>query len=43
MPLLRDHLLLPAKGQRLNGKWGSVHSEVLFENTVAASALYNES
>ncbi|MFI5681929.1 MobF family relaxase [Streptomyces cellulosae] len=42
MPLLHDHLMLSVKGQRLNGKWGSVHSEVLFENTVAASALYNE-
>ncbi|MFI9176160.1 MobF family relaxase [Streptomyces lincolnensis] len=42
MPLLHDHLWLSVKGQRLNGKWGSVHSEVLFENTVAASALYNE-
>ncbi|MFJ3339193.1 MobF family relaxase [Streptomyces sp. NPDC086766] len=42
MPLLHDHLWLSVKGQRLDGKWGSVHSEVLFENTVAASALYNE-
>ncbi|WP_078492525.1 MobF family relaxase [Streptomyces yerevanensis] len=42
MPLLHDHLMLSVKGQRLDGKWGSVHSEVLFENTVAASALYNE-
>lgn len=42
MPLLHDHLLLSIKGQRLDGKWGSVHSEVLFENAVAASALYNE-
>ncbi|WP_406514539.1 relaxase domain-containing protein (plasmid) [Streptomyces sp. NBC_00161] len=42
MPLLHDHLLLSIKGQRPGGKWGSVHSEVLFENTVAASALYNE-
>ncbi|MFI2292943.1 MobF family relaxase [Streptomyces niveus] len=42
MPLLHDHLLLSVKGQRLDGTWGSVHTEVLFENTVAASALYNE-
>ena len=42
MPLLHDHLLLSVKGQRLDGTWGSVHSEVMFENTVAASALYNE-
>ncbi|TDU67054.1 MobF family relaxase [Streptomyces sp. KS 21] len=42
MPLLHDHLLLSVKGQRLDGKWGSIHSEVLFENTVAASSLYNE-
>ncbi|MER7468389.1 MobF family relaxase [Streptomyces sp. NPDC097981] len=37
MPLLHDHVLLSVKGQRLDGKWGSVHSEVLFENTVAAA------
>ncbi len=42
MPLLHDHVLLSVKGQRLDGKWGSVHSEVVLENTVAASALYNE-
>ncbi|MFF7845193.1 MobF family relaxase [Streptomyces ossamyceticus] len=42
MPLLHDHLWLSVKGQRLDGKWGSVHSEVMFENTVAASALYSE-
>lgn len=42
MPLLHDHLLLSVKGQRLDGKWGSVHSLALYENTVAASALYNE-
>ncbi|MFB8351516.1 MobF family relaxase [Streptomyces niveus] len=42
MPLLHDHLMLSVKGQRLDGKWGSIHSEALFENTVAASALYNE-
>ncbi|HWU08593.1 MAG TPA: relaxase domain-containing protein, partial [Streptomyces sp.] len=40
--LLHDHLLLSVKGQRLDGKWGSVHSLALHENTVAASALYNE-
>ncbi|WP_079027749.1 MobF family relaxase [Streptomyces rimosus] len=42
MPLLHDHLLLSVKGQRLDGKWGSIHTEALHENTVAASALYNE-
>ncbi len=42
MPLLHDHLLLSVKGQRLDGKWGSIHSLALHENTVAASALYNE-
>ncbi|MFK0050455.1 MobF family relaxase [Streptomyces sp. NPDC090741] len=42
MPLLHDHLLLSVKGQRLDGTWGSIHSEVMFENTVAASSLYNE-
>ncbi|MFI1293333.1 MobF family relaxase [Streptomyces sp. NPDC020792] len=42
MPLLHDHLLLSVKAQRPDGKWGSVHSEVLFEHAVAASALYNE-
>ncbi|MEU9858884.1 MobF family relaxase [Streptomyces sp. NPDC047974] len=41
-PLLHDHLLLSVKGQRLEGKWGSVHTLALHENTVAASALYNE-
>lgn len=42
MPLLHDHLLLSVKGQRLDGKWGSIHTTALHENTVAASALYNE-
>ncbi len=42
MPLFHDHVLLSVKGQRLDGKWGSVHFEVVLENTVAASALYNE-
>ncbi|WP_199889922.1 MobF family relaxase [Streptomyces badius] len=42
MPLLHDHLLLSVKGQSLDGKWGSVHTLALHENTVAASALYNE-
>ncbi|WP_331762120.1 MobF family relaxase [Streptomyces anulatus] len=42
MPLLHDHLLLSMKGQRLDGTWGSVHTLALHENTVAASALYNE-
>ncbi|MFG2775993.1 MobF family relaxase [Streptomyces sp. NPDC048350] len=42
MPLLHDHLLLSVKGLRLDGKWGSIHTLVLHENTVAASALYNE-
>ncbi|MCX4482389.1 relaxase domain-containing protein [Streptomyces anulatus] len=41
-PLLHDHLLLSVKGQRLDGTWGSVHTTALYENTVAASALYNE-
>ncbi|MGW7230741.1 MobF family relaxase [Streptomyces cyaneofuscatus] len=41
-PLLHDHLLLSVKGQRLDGTWGSVHTLALHENTVAASALYNE-
>ncbi|MFJ9472522.1 MobF family relaxase [Streptomyces caniferus] len=42
MPLLHDHLLLSVKAQRSDGTWGSVHTEVLYENVVAASALYNE-
>ncbi|MEW2093846.1 MobF family relaxase [Streptomyces sp. NPDC006682] len=42
MPLLHDHLLPSVKGQRLDGKWGSIHTTALPENTVAASALYNE-
>ncbi|MCY0947020.1 MobF family relaxase [Streptomyces antarcticus] len=42
MPLLHDHVLLSVKGQRLDGKWGSIHSDVVLENTVAASSLYNE-
>ncbi|MEU5200999.1 MobF family relaxase [Streptomyces scabiei] len=42
MPLLHDHLLLSVKGQRLDGKWGSIHTTALHENTVAASALYND-
>ncbi|MFE3367507.1 relaxase domain-containing protein [Streptomyces globisporus] len=41
-PLLHDHLLLSVKGQRLDGKWGSIRATALHENTVAASALYNE-
>ncbi|MFB7301362.1 MobF family relaxase, partial [Streptomyces rubiginosohelvolus] len=41
-PLLHDHVLLSVKGQRLDGKWGSIHTTALHENTVAASALYNE-
>ncbi|MFE7676777.1 MobF family relaxase [Streptomyces albidoflavus] len=41
-PLFHDHLLLSVKGQRLDGKWGSIHTTALYENTVAASALYNE-
>ncbi|WP_186784524.1 MobF family relaxase [Streptomyces sp. CBG33] len=41
-PLLHDHLLLSVKGQRLDRKWGSIHTTALYENTVAASALYNE-
>ncbi|WP_189135725.1 MobF family relaxase [Wenjunlia tyrosinilytica] len=42
MPLLHDHLLLSVKAQRLDGTWGSVHTEALYETAVAASALYNE-
>ncbi|NWF30256.1 relaxase domain-containing protein [Streptomyces sp. PKU-EA00015] len=42
MPLLHDHLLLSVKAQRTDGTWGSVHTEALYENAVAASALYNE-
>ncbi|WP_268981596.1 MobF family relaxase [Streptomyces sp. MBT58] len=42
MPLLHDHVLLSVKGHRLDGKWGSIHTTALYENTVAASALYNE-
>ncbi|MCX5589594.1 MobF family relaxase [Streptomyces erythrochromogenes] len=42
MPLLHDHLILSVKGQRLDGKWNSIHTLALHENTVAASALYNE-
>ncbi|MDX3698050.1 relaxase domain-containing protein [Streptomyces europaeiscabiei] len=30
------------KGQRLDGKWGSIHTLALHENTVAALALCNE-
>ncbi|MFF3531817.1 MobF family relaxase [Streptomyces rubiginosohelvolus] len=41
-PLLQEHVLLSVKGQRLDGKWGSIHTTALHENTVAASALYNE-
>ncbi|MFE9241751.1 MobF family relaxase [Streptomyces sp. NPDC007007] len=41
-PLLHDHVLLSVKGQRLDGRWGSIHTTVLHQNTVAASALYNE-
>ncbi|MEV7659605.1 MobF family relaxase [Streptomyces anulatus] len=41
-PLLHDHVLLSVKGQRLDGAWGSIHTTALYENTVAASALYNE-
>ncbi|MFJ5657167.1 MobF family relaxase [Streptomyces microflavus] len=41
-PLLHDHLLLSVKGQRMDGRWGSIHTTALYENTVAASALYNE-
>ncbi|MFJ3637599.1 MobF family relaxase [Streptomyces sp. NPDC090112] len=41
-PLLHDHLLLSVKGQRLDGRWGSIHTTGLHEATVCASALYNE-
>ncbi len=30
------------RGLRPDGKWGAVHSTVLFENAVAASSLYKE-
>ncbi|WP_158727425.1 relaxase domain-containing protein [Streptomyces sp. NRRL S-31] len=40
--MLHDHRLLSVKGQRLDGKWGSVHSTALLEKPDAASALYNE-
>ncbi|MDG9688305.1 MobF family relaxase [Streptomyces sp. DH18] len=42
MPLLHDHVLLSVKAQRPDGTWGSIHTTILHENTVAASALYNE-
>ncbi|MFG2097182.1 MobF family relaxase [Streptomyces sp. NPDC048612] len=42
MPLLHDHLLLSVKAHRPDGTWGSVHTEALYENAVAASTLYNE-
>ncbi|MFF9854159.1 MobF family relaxase [Streptomyces litmocidini] len=41
-PLLHDHVLVSLRGLRPDGKWGAAHSTVLFENTVAASSLYNE-
>ena len=41
-PLLHDHLMVSVKGQRLDEEWGSIHTTALHENTVAASALYNE-
>ncbi|WP_326681574.1 MobF family relaxase [Streptomyces sp. NBC_01237] len=40
MPLLHDHLLLSVTGQRLDGKWGSIHTLALHESTVAADTLY---
>ncbi|MGW6413032.1 relaxase domain-containing protein [Streptomyces vinaceus] len=40
--MLHDHPLLSAKGRRLDGKWGLIHTVALHENTVAASTLYNE-
>ncbi|MFH9250876.1 relaxase domain-containing protein [Streptomyces lydicus] len=42
MPLLHDHLLLSVKSQRPDGTWGSVHTEALYENAVAASTLHNK-
>ncbi|WP_237498596.1 MULTISPECIES: relaxase domain-containing protein [unclassified Streptomyces] len=39
--MLQDHLMVAVKGQRLDGKWGSILTTALNENTVAASALYN--
>ncbi|MFF5699497.1 relaxase domain-containing protein [Streptomyces sp. NPDC012793] len=41
-PLLHAHLLLSVKGQRSDGKRGPIHTTILYENTVAASALSNE-
>ncbi|CAM5659777.1 hypothetical protein AB0H45_17850 [Streptomyces atroolivaceus] len=42
MPLLHEHLMLPAEGRVRMGSWGSVHPVIRFESTVAASALYRE-
>ncbi|GCD40651.1 hypothetical protein GKJPGBOP_00304 [Streptomyces paromomycinus] len=41
MPLLHGRPLSAAT-LRPDGQWGSVHSEVLYEHVVAASALYDE-
>ncbi|MGW8971272.1 relaxase domain-containing protein [Streptomyces platensis] len=43
MPLPHDHLLLPVKAQRPDDTWGSVHTEALYENVVAASTLSTKS
>ncbi|MGW0615870.1 relaxase domain-containing protein [Streptomyces sp. NPDC002788] len=37
MPLLHDHLLLSVKGQRLDGKWGSIHTLALHEKMILRS------
>ncbi|MFB7032323.1 relaxase domain-containing protein [Streptomyces sp. NPDC056295] len=37
-PLLHGRVLISLRGLRPDGKWGAVHSKVLFENTVAASS-----
>ncbi|MGW2355137.1 MobF family relaxase [Actinacidiphila glaucinigra] len=41
-PLLHVHLLVSVKCRRPDGAWGSAHTPVFFENTVAWSALFNE-
>ncbi|MEE1735581.1 relaxase domain-containing protein [Streptomyces sp. BE147] len=42
MPLPHDDVLLTRKGQRPDGLWGSIPTTALHENTVAASAPYDE-
>ncbi|MFI8186527.1 MobF family relaxase [Actinacidiphila glaucinigra] len=41
-PLLHVHLLVSVKCRRPDGVWGSAHTAIFFENTVAWSALFNE-